>query len=84
MKTPEPHDTPRGTAVDIGTLYRYETRDGIRYILSGWRDAGAPKGFYITREQLHERIDSLLDTLDADAGQKPTVPGQSSRKWKGE
>jgi hypothetical protein len=28
-------------AVDLGALYGYETKEGVRYILSGWREGGS-------------------------------------------
>jgi hypothetical protein len=52
-------------AVDLGALYGYETKEGVRYILSGWREGGSPRGFYLSRECLHEKIDELLASLDA-------------------
>jgi hypothetical protein len=29
------HETPEGMAVDLGALYGYEMKEGVRYILSG-------------------------------------------------
>ena len=84
MKTPEPYETSEGTAVDLGTLYRYETKEGVRYILSAFREAGSPRAFFITRDQVHEQIDRLLDRVDASAVSKPGVPGTKSKKWSGE
>jgi hypothetical protein len=84
VKTPEPYETSEGTAVDLGTLYRYETKEGVRYILSAFREAGSPRAFFITRDQVHEQIDRLLDRVDASAASKPGVPGTKSKKWSGE
>jgi len=84
MKTPEPYDTAEGIAVDIGTLYRYETKEGVRYILSGFREDGSPRGFFITRDQVHEQIDKLLNRVEASATSKPDVPGTRSKKWSGQ
>ena len=84
MKTPEPYETSEGTAVDLGTLYRYETKEGVRYILSAFREAGSPRAFFITRDQVHEQIDRLLDRVDASAASKQGVPGTKSKKWSGE
>ena len=49
-------------------IYRYDTKKGIRYVLSSWRKDGSPRGFMIGRDEVHERIDKLLDSLDASAG----------------
>jgi len=84
VKTPEPYETSEGTAVDLGTLYRYETKEGVRYILSAFREAGSPRAFFITRGQVHEQIDRLLDRVDASAASKPGVSGTKSKKWSGE
>lgn len=83
VNTPEPHDTPEGTAVNLGMLYRYETKRGVRYVLSHWRRDGSPQGFMITRAKLHEKIDELLDALDRRPS-SPAVSGRTSKKWKGE
>jgi hypothetical protein len=80
VKTPQAHPTPKGTGVDLGTLYRYETTRGVRYILPGWRKDGSPRKFQITRKQVHEAIDELLDELD-QRPPTPVVPGKASNKW---
>lgn len=82
MKTPEPHATKQGKAVNLGKLYRYDTKDGVRYILSHWRQDRSPRGFYITREEVHARLDELLDSLE-QGQHTPKVRGRSSAKWKG-
>jgi hypothetical protein len=83
MMTPEPHDTPEGKAVNLGVMYRYETKRGVRYVLSYWRKDGSPRGFMITRAGVHKLIDELLDSLDRGEPTS-TVKGRASRKWKGE
>lgn len=69
------HETPDGMAVDLGTLNGYDAKEGVRYILSGWREGGSPRGFYLSRERLHEKIDELLDSLDA----RPRVQANGPR-----
>jgi hypothetical protein len=84
MKTPEPYSTEQGVAVDLGVLYRYDKKDGaVTYILSAFREEGSPRGFFISRKQVHEQIDKLLDILDEHPASSK-VAGSASKKWAGE
>ena len=87
MDTPIPFSTGKGTAAKLGLIRRYETKEGPLYMLEAWSEGGSPRAFKITRQQVHEKMDDLLDNLDRFAdergGPTPTISPDASRRWSG-
>lgn len=86
MDTPIPFSTGKGKAAELGLIRRYETDEGPRYMLEHGQK-GSPRAFRITRQQVHEKMDDLLDNLDRfideRGGPTPTISPDASRKWSG-
>lgn len=61
----EARETPKGHAVDLGTLYRYTRESG--QVVYWW--PGVANAMYVDREAIHAELDAALDSLEAAASE---------------
>jgi hypothetical protein len=61
----EARETPKGHAVDLGTLYRYIRESG--QVVYWW--PGVANAMYVDREAIHAELDAALDSLETAASE---------------